>query len=185
MCRQEMHDRVGCTLEVFSDFADDEPRPRVRFGDETRMELGRQEHCPDCLAPRNTFHHPGCDIEQCPRCGGQALTCGCAVEFRPSDEALRAALDAYDGPAGTLVFTDIWALGEYPVTSVFHFRAGDDLLGWWLFAEERHVSAEILRVAPMHELAGRDPRLAAMLELPEGSKAFRDGDSDDWLISDI
>lgn len=33
--------------------------------------------CPDCLAPTGSFHHPGCDKEECPRCHAQALSCDC------------------------------------------------------------------------------------------------------------
>jgi hypothetical protein len=33
--------------------------------------------CPDCGAGAGEVHEPGCDIEQCPRCGGQLIACGC------------------------------------------------------------------------------------------------------------
>lgn len=35
------------------------------------------ENCPDCGCPDLTPHHPGCDMEVCPECGGQAICCDC------------------------------------------------------------------------------------------------------------
>jgi hypothetical protein len=34
-------------------------------------------HCHDCATPHDGLHHPGCDSERCPRCLGQAISCGC------------------------------------------------------------------------------------------------------------
>ena len=42
---------------------------------------GEHKHCPDCGAPVDKQHHPGCDIEECGRCGLQVLSCEC----RPGD----------------------------------------------------------------------------------------------------
>jgi hypothetical protein len=34
-------------------------------------------NCPDCGTPRGGFHHMGCRVERCPRCGDSLLACGC------------------------------------------------------------------------------------------------------------
>lgn len=33
--------------------------------------------CDDCGSPRGMLHVLGCDLEPCPRCGGQAISCDC------------------------------------------------------------------------------------------------------------
>ena len=71
-CKQEMKDAVSCTVEVFTDLGP-EPVPRIRYEPEGR-------NCHDCECPPGGFHHPGCDAERCPKCGGQAIGCGCVEE---------------------------------------------------------------------------------------------------------
>lgn len=33
--------------------------------------------CIDCEAATGEIHELGCDAEDCPRCGGQLISCGC------------------------------------------------------------------------------------------------------------
>jgi hypothetical protein len=33
--------------------------------------------CHDCNVEPGGFHHPGCDNEDCPKCSGQLISCGC------------------------------------------------------------------------------------------------------------
>jgi hypothetical protein len=37
-------------------------------------------HCGDCAVMVGQFHVPGCDIEECPCCRGQLLSCDCEVD---------------------------------------------------------------------------------------------------------
>lgn len=84
-CNQEMTTATGCSAEQFDDFSDKVVRDRIRFGDETRfgpwgVERGAVgTRCHDCGVEFGQFHHPGCDVEECPRCHRQAISCDCCA----------------------------------------------------------------------------------------------------------
>jgi hypothetical protein len=59
---------------------------RVRYGDE-KEDWGADRHaCCDCGATKGELHIFGCAVEQCPRCGGQALYCDCPYDDQLIDE---------------------------------------------------------------------------------------------------
>jgi TIR domain len=65
------------------------PLNRIRWGSEkglwprTKRRLGP---CGDCAALPGQYHAPNCDMEQCPACLSQALSCGCRHEFMSQAE---------------------------------------------------------------------------------------------------
>jgi len=57
------------------------------------------DRCPDCGALAGELHIPGCDLEQCPKCDGQAISCCCDIEegrFQRTKNFLRYG--SVDGP---------------------------------------------------------------------------------------
>lgn len=74
--------------------------PRLRYGEETWLgpdgnpmiyvtsdgeEIGPKESaerhpCHDCAAVKGQYHCSGCDVEECPRCHGQFLSCECRTD---------------------------------------------------------------------------------------------------------
>lgn len=75
-CNQEMLDGVSCTLTHLLLVNGSYERRRYQ-AHPVRDENGDRRKCGDCGTPSGGLHHPGCDMEPCPRCRRQLISCDC------------------------------------------------------------------------------------------------------------
>lgn len=81
-CNREMSTAPSCCVEFY--VVGDRSTRRVPFGSERPR--WRMDRCGDCGVALGGFHHPGCDIERCPVCGKQGISCGCTDEWDVLDD---------------------------------------------------------------------------------------------------
>ena len=71
-CKKEMlSEHVRSCTTKFVEFPDFRKLPSVRYDEDPNF------RCHDCNISGGGYHHPGCDMERCPKCGGQLISCGC------------------------------------------------------------------------------------------------------------
>jgi hypothetical protein len=64
----------------------------IRWGEEKGYPFqDMTERCGDCNVSKGAVHHHGCDLEQCPACHSQAISCGCMDDRAPGDSAANSA----------------------------------------------------------------------------------------------
>ncbi len=69
--------RIKEAQEIVSVRIEENIYPRVKFGEEKRDWGAERVACRDCGVVKGQFHVPNCDVEQCPKCGGQLISCDC------------------------------------------------------------------------------------------------------------
>jgi hypothetical protein len=94
-CTQEMLVASSCSVEVLHQSGEACSLPR--FGEELRSwwRPCPGQRCGDCGVLPGGFHHLGCDVAECPSCGGQLLGCECRYDEDGPDED-----DEYDEDDG-------------------------------------------------------------------------------------
>ena len=91
-CNKEMLTAKSCSREKLYVLKSGKRRKAVPFGigeggttDEAR--------CHDCNVEIGGIHHHGCDMERCPFCGLQLISCDCEIEL-VRVRYVRAAVEA-------------------------------------------------------------------------------------------
>jgi hypothetical protein len=75
-CGEKMEDGGSCSQEAV--VIGDSVYTPIRWGREKRYPFSvLSARCGDCAVRKGGVHHHGCDLEECPACRGQAISCGC------------------------------------------------------------------------------------------------------------
>lgn len=99
-CAREMTAASSCTVVAMHQGG--ARIDMIAWGQERPGWTSRRAACGDCGVQPGGFHHPGCDVQRCPVCSGQMLSCGCRFdEDPPDDDDWEEAL--YVGEDGDLV----------------------------------------------------------------------------------
>ena len=79
-CDQEMKTAASCTVKVLH-------RNGVAYvlPTATKRWARPDGRCGDCGVLIGGAHHLGCDIQRCPVCGRQMMTCGCRFDEDPPE----------------------------------------------------------------------------------------------------
>ena len=73
-CRREMTSGATCTVRALH-----------QAGRACVLAPSRYR-CGDCGVARGGLHHLGCDMQPCPCCGGQLISCGCRFDEDEDDD---------------------------------------------------------------------------------------------------
>ena len=82
-CKGDMLKVDGCG-KVPVDTKDGKRHAPIKYGNEVYPDGWKPEvdqRCHDCNCKQQHYHHPGCDVERCPACSGQLISCGCLAEL--------------------------------------------------------------------------------------------------------
>jgi hypothetical protein len=121
-CHRDMVAAASCDIDAFH--RKGRRFDMIAFGDEAGYRTSGVR-CGDCGVLRGGWHHPGCDLQPCPACGRQLLSCGCRFDEDGPDAGLSLAeplgVDGNGMPTERMWFGDqevIIHRGDYPDTDL-------------------------------------------------------------------
>jgi len=85
-CNKDMLLVSGCDGNSVVDFGHEVATP-IKYGEgDWAKDIDATRPCHDCNVTKGNYHHPGCDMEECPKCHGQLISCGCIEEEEDEEE---------------------------------------------------------------------------------------------------
>lgn len=82
-CNQDMMTADDCTANRAIYFGGGKSLPSVPYNPDNG---DADQRCHDCNVKSGGYHHPGCDVERCPQCRGQLISCSCTPDEDEDDD---------------------------------------------------------------------------------------------------
>lgn len=154
-CNQEMTSKESttCTFPRATNVITMEVRDRLPYLPEGWTEE-LDQRCHDCGVRVGGYHHPGCDMEICPFCGGQLLACPCVLEPTKPLESSKEAFPkvnveelkkkAIEESNGGKKLPDFWARYEEIRTRLKEKGLTGQAAAWHDLAVELHRENKVL-----------------------------------------
>ena len=73
-------EKIAAAQNIPSFILDGHSVSRISYGAEKNDWGAERQPCDDCRVIKGEFHVPGCDIEECPVCHDQLISCECSFE---------------------------------------------------------------------------------------------------------
>jgi len=109
-CQREMTTAMSCTVDAFH--RSGRRLAMIPFGRESGPRTSATR-CGSCGVGRGGWHHPGCDLQRCPACRHQMMSCGCRFDEDATVPAQSAAEPF--GVDGNGLLTERMSLGDMQV----------------------------------------------------------------------
>lgn len=129
-CERDMRKTDSC-IEYDVEFADGVALKPLPFKPDEMFDT-----CPDCSVEEGGLHHPLCDCEVCPRCGGQFTSCDCGINKtkKPAEIMIMKLLSTVPSYVekdeyGFIVKSDDERRVRYPIVWE-RCRTAEDILMW-------------------------------------------------------
>jgi hypothetical protein len=109
-CHHEMDTAISCTIGALHRKGRSVELPP--YGSEPGWP-SRSDRCGDCGVVLGGWHHPGCDLQLCPQCGDQLLSCDCC--FDEDESPMGSSITEPLGVDGNGLLTERTWLGDTEV----------------------------------------------------------------------
>lgn len=96
--------------------------------------MNNKTKCPDCYIDPGELHELGCDVETCPRCGLQQISCDCIYEVNGVDPSMLSREVYSNGPLPYMwkQWDVEWKNRRIPWAGQTHMSIAAKRFGWYV-----------------------------------------------------